>query len=215
MGLFDFLKKGPSSNKVFKSEVEKEMYVNDTMGYKGLKDKLDYHDNLRQRIAEIHANFKNSNDNSGYISALENIIKTDPESEIQVWLELVRLYVKEKKYDMAWGYLNKLSMRDDIETSRVRHEQASILKKEKRYIPAIDMIMSEHLLKYSNKASFHRDAFIKDAGVCTRALKWDDSMLDELADMVAAQLKSKDYDDIKLHDTYSEYLHAKGIIEEG
>ena len=76
------------------------------------------------------------------------------------------------------------------------------------------MIMAEHLLKYSNSNGLNRNAFIKDAGVCTRALKWDASVLNDMADMIDAQISKKDYDEGHLHNIYKNYLQKKGILED-
>ena len=219
MGLFDFLKKKKATIDVpagmeFKSDREKEMYINNTMGYRDTKNRVYYHDKLYKRIGEIHAKYAGGSNNAEYMQELENIIQTDPESESSVWDALLKLYIDDKQYNKAWAYSNKLILNSNVPTEKVRHEQVRILKKEKKYIPATDMIMAEHLLKYSNRINFNRNAFIKDAGVCTRVLKWDESMLEDMANILETQLKKKDYDEGHLHNSYKKYLQSKGIIME-
>ena len=201
MGLFDFFKKPPATNNLPDS-------------FKKTKAKVEYHDNLYKRIGEIHNKYADGNNNSDYIVELESIIQSDPDSEVSVWDILMKLYINAEQYNKAWAFSNKLILNQNVPTEKVRHEQARILKKEKKYIPATDMIMAEHLLKYSNRTTFNRNAFIKDAGVCTRALKWDEYMLEDMADILESQLKKKDYDEGHLHNSYKKYLQSKGIKEE-
>ena len=217
MGLFKRINNILNANKApagkqFRSAVERDMYINNTMGYRRVKDKLDYHDDLYKRIGAIHQKYNDKSDISAYIAALENIISTDPESEASVWNTLLNLYVSEKNYDKAWGFTNKLCLNNAIPRNKIRREQFRILKKEKRYISALDMLMGAYLLSYSNQTSFNRNAFIKEAGACTRALKWGEDVLNDMADILAEQLKNKDYDESKLHGILSNYLKSKGLL---
>ncbi len=200
-------------DKNFRSKLERDMYINNTLGYRNTKDRVDYHDDLFKRLGAIKNRFNESHDRDAYILELENIIQTDPECEDYEGLTLLEQYIANNEYNKAWGYSNKLLTNPNCDISKLRHQQARILKKEKRYIPALDMIMAEYLLKYSNQNNFNRDAFIKEAGVCTRALKWDESMLNDIADILGKQLKSKNYNEVTLHDTFKKYLQSKNILD--
>lgn len=219
MGLFDFLKKKNTTIDVpagmeFKSDIEKQMYLNNTMGYRDKRDKLDYQQKLLDSINKANNDFKNNGDMDALIKAYEYaFIESNPPCISSQNLNLADLYIKNGDFNKAWSYLNRLIATNEAPIEKVRHEQVRILKKEKKYIPATDMIMSEHLLKYSNHTTFNRNAFIKDAGVCTRALKWDESMLEDMADILESQLNKKDYDEGHLHDIYKKYLQSKEIME--
>jgi hypothetical protein len=216
MGIFDYLKKALNPtipDKRFNSKTEKEMYMNNPK-YRDLKDKLDYHNDLYKRIGAILDKYSDGHDDDAYISELESIISTDHESEAHVWDRLLNLYINKKQYNKAWSFTNKLILNDKVPKEKIRHEQVRILKKEKKYLPATDILMAEYLLKSEWNNTFKKDAFIKDAGICTRALKWDNSMLDEMADLVATQVKKKNYDEGKLHDIYKRYLQSKGIMSD-
>lgn len=221
MGAFDFFKKtikpNPiSKNKQFRNSVERDMYINNTLGYRDRKDRLDYQDKLLDEVNKANEKYKQDGNLDEVIRVYEHaFIESQPPCVSSQNLKLADFYLKKGENNKAWSYLNSLISTQAAPIDKIRHEQARILKKEKRYIPATDMIMAEHLLKYSNRVAFNRDAFIKDISVCTKALKWDDEMVNDMADMIVIQIAKKDYDDAKLHSVYSAYLESKGIIERG
>ena len=203
------------ADKKFNSDIEKDMYINNTMGHRDKKDRLDYQNKLLDAVNNATAQYSNDNDLDAIIKAYEHaFIEANPPCHSSQNLKLVGFYVKKGELNKAWGYLNRLQSTQEAPTEKIRNEQFRILKKEKRFIPALDMLMGEHLLTYSNQTSFNRDRFLKEAGVCTRALKWDEGVLNDMADMLAVQLKNKDYNESKLHDTFSNYLKSKGLLLE-
>lgn len=202
-----------TQGKTFRSNIEKDMYINNTLGYRAVKDRVDYHDALYKRIGELKTKYVNDSNSAEYISELEKLIKDDPESENIIWSSLLDMYIKERDFNKAWGYTNKLLSKPNITKSDVYHAQVRILKKEKRDILALDALMAEYLTKYSQQNHFNRTAFTKDAGVCTRALKWDETMLNDIADMVEKQLKRKNYNEVTLHNSFKAYLQSKNILD--
>ena len=208
MGIFDLFKKQPVT-----THAHFDKYFPD---HEAQQERLKYQTELLNSVNEANAKYANDGDIESLINVYEHaFIESNPPCHSSQNLKLVDLYLKTGQNNKAWMYLNSLIASQEAPMEKIRHEQSRILKKEKRYIPALEMIMSEHLFKYTNRNGLNREAFLKDAGVCTRALKWNESTLNDLADIVERQIKLKqsDYDDSSLHKEYETYLKENGLLD--
>lgn len=207
MGIFDLFKK--------------QKPVTDTDSFKKYfpehdeqQQRLKYQSELLGLVNQANAKFAEDGDLDSIIKVYEHAFyESKPPCNSSQNLKLVDFYLKKGYNDKAWGYLNFLTMTQAAPIEKIRHEQARILKKEKRHVYALEMIMYEHLHKYEWNNTFYRDPFIKDAGVCIRALKWED-ISETLADMIESQVKRQDYDDSKLQASYYDFLKSKGLFKE-
>ena len=106
MGIFDFLlgKKDSKSSEVIKSnttkngvpftnEVERELYENNTFGYRDRKDNLDYQNALLSRVNKAQAKYKQNGDLEAVIKELEYaFIESNPPSNLDTSLTLATQY---------------------------------------------------------------------------------------------------------------------------
>lgn len=218
MGLFDLFKKSIKasnvpSDKHFHSNVEKDMYINNTMGYRDRKDHLDYQSSLLKSIGAAETKYSKDGDILSLIKAYEYAFyESKPPCISSANLKLVDLYLKQGLYDKAWGYLSYLQANELAPIEKIRHQQARILKKEKRFIPAIDTILSEYLAMASEGFGINTQKLTKDIGVCARALKWDNSTIDDTVNILLNQVSTKNYDDLVLRNTYKQYLESRGLL---
>lgn len=218
MGLFDLFKKSIKannvpSNKRFCSKVEEDMYINNTMGYRDRKDHLDYQSSLLKSIGAAETKYSKDGDILSLIKAYEYAFyESKPPCISSANLKLVDLYLKQGLYDKAWGYLNYLQANELAPIEKIRHQQARILKKEKRFIPAIDMILSEYLVIASGGFAISPQKVSKDVGICVHALKWDNSVIDDTVTILLNQVNAKNYDELVLRNTYKQYLESRGLL---
>ena len=101
-------------------------------------------------------------------------------------LRLAELYIKAGQNDKAWGYLNKVysdHMADRDALWKVRDLQAKILKKEGRYMEALEM----YVLKYAEKVCDYKsqvDMIEKDIRPCINKLKWDEEQTNRVIHII-------------------------------
>lgn len=204
MGLFDLFKKKPAAGNIQK-------YFPD---HDAQQESLKYQSELLGKVNAANAQYAEDGNIDALIKVYEfAFIESTPPCKSSQNLKLVDLYLKTGQNNKAWHFLNSLITSQEAPIEKIRHEQARILKKEKRYVYALEMTMYEHLHKYEWNNTFHRDAFIKDAGVCIRALKWED-ISDVLADMIEKQVAKHNYDDLSLRESYYDFLKTKKLFEE-
>lgn len=215
MGFFDVFKKLNTgvgiSRKTFQNNIEKEMYLNNTAGYRDLKDRLDYQDRLLNIANEARERYKTDGVIEPAIEAYEKVLlKSDPPLVSTAHtMFLADLYIKAEMYDKAWGYLNSLIGTDRAPLEKIRHEQARILKKEKRHKEAIEMILLEYLAKSEWNNTFSRGACMKSIGPSIRALQWTADDQSRCADIVEVQVKVRNYKEKALIDKYRQYVAEK------
>lgn len=206
MGLFDLFKKKPATA----TDILKKHFPD----HEAQQQRLKYQNDLLDSVNQANAKFAEDGDLDSIIKVYEHAFyKSDPPCNSSQNLKLVDFYLKKDYHDKAWGYLNFLTMHQAAPIEKIRHEQARILKKEKRYVYALEMIMYEYLHKNEWNNTFARGQFIKDAGICIRALKWED-ISEALADMIERQVGSHNYDDFPLRESYYAFLKSKGLFKE-
>lgn len=139
MGLFDKFKKNQQP-KTDSEAIEREMYENNTLGYRDLKDHLDYQQELINKVNLANAQYEKDGDMDALIKVYEMAFyEADPPCASSQNLKLVDYYLKSNSNDKAWEYLNFLYLGSYAPKEKIRFLQAKILKKEKKYLDAIDM----------------------------------------------------------------------------
>lgn len=214
MGLFDLFKKKSKScktvnlkGKTFRNNIEREMYINNDMGYRDTKDHLDYQNNLLSRINNANEKYSVNSNIEALIQEYEYcFIKSNPPCISSQNLYLVDLYLKAGLNDKAWGYLNKLYSADEAPKEKIRFLQAKILKKEKRYSDAIEFYMMGYLLKSEWNNTFQKQMFLKDIKSPANKLKWDDDKKEYLAYIIERQVKKHIYDEVKIRNAFEKAL---------
>ena len=217
MSIFSFLNKKQSGNnsyvpeKKFKNEIEKDMYLKNTAGYRDLKDELDYQNKLLTIANKARDRFKSDGSIDPAIRAYEKVLieSNPPLSSTAHTMFLADLYIKAEMYDKAWGYLNSLIGTDRAPLDKIRHEQARILKKENQHQEAIKMILLEYLAKSEWNNTFKRDACSKSIGPSIRALKWTLDDQEKCNDLVERQVRKRSYNENELIKKYSAFVETK------
>ena len=105
-------------------------------------------------------------------------------------LKLAELYIKAEQHDKAWGYLNRMYSNHMKEGRgafwRIRDLQAKILKKEGKYVEAIEM----YLLKYAEKTCNYndqKDMIRRDIKSCADKLKWDEKLVEKVICIISKE----------------------------
>lgn len=137
------------------------------------------------------------------------------------WLfRFPELLVKEKCYDEAWAFLNRISIEKPDYLSRIRDMQYKILKSEGKHYPdAIFHLMCSILLNmettYSPSEFYNqgsRETFIKKALPLAKKIGWNELEVEYLADLLGTFISSKQFSEDKLDRAYRSFLVEKGIL---
>ena len=149
---------------------------------------------MLQRISDAKWEYQQDKDINKLISVYELVfINSNPPLQSSQDLDLADLYIKADMHNKAWGYLNSLLLRGNTPPNKIYYEQARILKKENKYEQAAYTYMLCHLSKAQRDGIFHPEPFIKDVKVCANKLKWDDSKINKLVEILQTKVKNRDY----------------------
>lgn len=92
------------------------------------------------------------------------------------------LCIRNKEFDLAWQYLNNIMLTNSAPVNKIRHLQAQILKKEKKYSEALEFCLLEHKAKYA----FNKNAFDKDIKAYASKLNLNQEQIDHLEHIVTS-----------------------------
>lgn len=138
-------------------------------------------------------------------------------------INLLDLYYKAQYYDRAWKYSNELIMdyaKTESSNWGIRYIQCKILKKEKRYKDAMEMLILAYAGKsfsytdYGNSIQYssevfvasNKSKFIKEAMVLGNKLKYDCTKIEYLADFIEKSLGNSEYNEAYLVAGFREFL---------
>lgn len=229
MGFLDKLLKSMSGsekvsvpdNITFRNKADRDMYMNNPR-YREMKnetaalnERLKQQDELIAIVCTAREKYKSDGDIESAIASYEKaMIEADPplRNAQSHAIFLAELYIKNGQNDKAWGYLNMLHSKDLCPLSKIRKEQAKILKKEKKHIQAIEYI----LLEYWNHAQecefnyYNHNGCIKDIGPSIRALGWSFEDQEKCVSFVdyAVSLKSRSCEQT-VYDLYRKFVEGK------
>ncbi len=160
------------------SDVEAEMYKNNTLGYREKKDRIDYQNRLISMANSAVAEYNQDGNTEKLISVYEHVfIECNPPLASSQNMKLVKLYVQTGQNDKALSFLNRLENTHQAPLEKIRLEQARILKKENKYSEAMEKYALGYLAKSKWNCTFQSDVFIKDAKTTAKKLCWSEEDL--------------------------------------
>ena len=193
----------------FDNSIERNLY-NSNPEYKRMKDKIDYNNELLEKLNYYVALYKSQNNIEALISAYEDaFVVADPPCKSSQVFDLVSLYINQGMNDKAWGLLNSLVIQYPDKLSRIRKEQFRILKKEEKYVEALRFLSLSHFDNYGNKNSPNKQAFFKEASPILKKLSVDSFLAEELWVIIEKGLKSKKSSEAIVEAQISNFLKAK------
>lgn len=197
-----------------RKSIEQDM-LNSDPEYARLKESNDTHDRHIKELWEARNRYEQDKSDANLqnvISVYEHVF-IDEKSTLNAdshRMYLSNLYIQTKQFDKAWGYLNHLFLSNRNLAGKVRAEQSRILKKEGRYSYAMEMLMISFLYNSKWKNSFDKADFMKKATPIANKLKWDESKIEYLANLIDIQVKHKNYDESALSNHYQKALEQFG-----
>lgn len=200
-------------NEQSKKETTEEWLSRVNPEYKKSKNDIEYQDKLLTSVWEAREQYKNDNDIDKLISVYEyTLITSNPPLRSDTHtMYLADLYIKSGQNDKAWGFLNSILFSHSELTGKIRLSQCKILKKEKKYVDAMQMLMLSYLFNSKWNNTFCDAAFVKDANPIANKLKWDSEKIDTLAQIISNQVKRKNYDERTLIKSFQNALSQFGL----
>ena len=177
----------------FRNTIEAEMYRNDAAFRQTVNANADA-DKLIDLLNRARDQYKKDGNIEKLIKGYEAVLIQVPKPvhSPSVAMQLVDLYIKNGQDDKAWGYLNSLLARSDyvVPRDKIRFAQVKILKREKKYTEAVEMLILAHLSKAKDQ-KYNVAGFEKDLKPIAKNLGWDDSNIHELIVVVDGFARSK------------------------
>lgn len=199
-------------------DIEQQMIEQNMFGYRDRKERLKQQDDLLRIACDAREKFKSDGNIEAAIEAYEKVmVRADPPlNSMSHSLFLADLYIKNGQNDKAWGYLNMLQKDEICPVSKIREQQARILKKEKKHKDAIEMILLQHWNRNFEMeyGYYNHNACMKDIGPSIRALKWtfeDQEKCVSFVDFAVSQ-KSK-ADEMTITNLYRKFVKDKEEAE--
>lgn len=192
MGLFDLFKK-----KEKKPTIKITTTIQHTQSKpQSAQDKQ--FDKELKALQKADADFKIDKDLDKVIKVYESVLNGCTWNAFNYQKKLASYYVKAEKYDDAWRVLNQ-AQHDAVKrghgkacTGQVRMEQFKVLKAEKKYKDAMDILCRAYVVNNAEFGSWNRDSFIKTAKTTAKGLGLSDERLNEIADQIDRAVKRKD-----------------------
>ena len=211
-----------ANNISFKNETERKLYKTN-IEYRKMKDRiaenqatLEQQNELLRIACDAREKYKNDGDIESAIAAYEKVYyeANPPLKNAQSHaMFLADLYIKNGQHDKAWGFLGMLQTKELCPLSKIRGEQAKILKKEKKHKDAIETILLQHwnIFFESEYKYFNHNACMKDIGPSIRALKWSFEDQERCVGFVeyATSLKEK-ASEATIVDLFRKFVEQKG-----
>ena len=201
-------KKATTSSTLDKDAIKKEM-IDTNSEYRKLMESLEWQDQLIATVQKARAKYEEDKKIDDLIKAYEYaLLEANPpiKNMRSLPISLAQLYRKNNQNDKAWGYLNSLLLTHPDLLDEVRFEQCKILKSEKKYMEAMEMLMCGYLYKSKWNNTFSEKLFIKDATPISNRLKWDSQKIEYLAYLIKSQVDKKNYSEDTLIQNYRKTL---------
>lgn len=134
----------------------------------------------------------------------------------------VEALIKEKRYDEAWGTLNKIYLNSHDNTGRVHSLQYQILKNEKKHTKdAIYHLMASHLLKtkwIEDPADYYVNCekvkFLKNLKPLAKKVGFSENQMEYLSFLIESAASSGNYSDSDLYDRYYAFLKEQDLTRD-
>lgn len=203
-----FGKKTMISSTLDKDTIKKETIETD-FEHRKLMESLEWQDQLIATVQKAHAKYKEDKRLDDLIKSYEYVLleaKPPIKSMRSLPISLAELYRKNNQNDKAWGYLNSLLLTHPSLLDKIRFEQCKVLKSEKKYIEAMEMLMCGYLYKSKWNNTFNEKLFTKDATPISNRLKWDSQKIEYLAYLIKSQVDKQNYSEDTLVQNYRKAL---------
>ena len=181
--------------------------------FKKTNSDLEHQEKLLTSVWEAREQYKTDNDIDKLISVYEYALITSkpPLKSDTHTMYLADLYIKSGQNNKAWGYLNSILFSHSELTGKIRYAQCKVLKKEKKYVDAMQMLMLSYLFNSKWNNTFRDTAFVKDATPIANKLKWDSEKIDILSQIISNQVKRINYDEGALSKSFQKALSQFGL----
>lgn len=198
MGLFNFFQKKSTKYQYHTTELTNHPAI------KRSQDIVKKQDQCYRTLDQAALKYEQNGDIDSLLSVYQKIFF---DSGIELHSQTKAFYpveicIKNGWNDKAWAYLNRLLSLSDIPVSKIRFYQGKILKKEKKYLDAIEMYMFGYLAKSQWNNTFQPDMFKKEIQSSAKRLSWTSNQVDYLSDLIQSQVNKKDYSELHLRKLY-------------
>lgn len=192
-----------SSNKIIKNE---SILHNSVYSIQELKRRNEIEDKRSNEeiviLCNAYHNYRDDGDINKCIKIYEDILLRGTSwNSFNYCMTLANLYYKSNQYDKAWGFLNwtqlhfsYLPSQMDYMMAKIRFLQFKILKSEKRYLDALEMLLLSYLYNVygaDGNVYFNKSKFFKESQTTAKQLKISKEELLDFIDEFELQLKRK------------------------
>lgn len=207
-GLFSLFGRKTTISSDSKADLKKER-IDIDIEHQKLMEGLAWQDHLISTVQKARAQYEEDKRIDDLIKSYEYVlIEANPpiKNMRTLPISLAELYRKNKENNKAWGYLNSLLLTHPDLLDKIRFEQCKILKSEKKYIEAMEMLMLSYLYKSKWNNTFNEKLFTKDATPISNKLNWDIKKVEYLAYLIKSQVDQQNYSEDTLSQKYRSFL---------
>ena len=165
-----------------------------------------------KKLQSADADYKNDKDLEKVIQTYQSVLNGCTWNAFNYQKKLASYYVKAERYNDAWKTLQQ-AQKDSVQrghgkatVGQIRLEQFKVLKAEKKYKEALDILCRAYVINNAPYGEWNRDSFIKTAKTCAKGLGLTDQQLFDLADVVEKSIKSKDVTEAHIRQAISPLL---------
>lgn len=207
-----------SSNKTVKSN---PISRNNTYNIEELKRRNEIEDKRSNEeniiLCNAYHNYQDDGDINKCIKIYEDILLRGTSwNSFNYCMTLANLYFKSKQYDKAWGFLNwtqlhfsYLPSHTDYMMVKIRYLQFKILKSEKRYLDALEMLLFSYLYTVygaDGKVYFNKSKFFKESKTTARQIRISEEELLNFINEFELQLKRKPMTEDDVRSFFTKYI---------
>lgn len=210
MGLFGNSKKKSSPKPRVDAKAIQEQLYRTNVNYRRTVDAIAYQNKLIARVNAARERYKNDGNLDAIIKEYEfAFVESNPPCTSSQYIKLADFYIKAGQNDKAWGYLNSMLAKKPNGRKDIRFAQARILKKEKRYMDAIEMYMLGYLANAERNNSFSPNTFKREIQPCINKLQWEADTADYLCYLLESQIKKKNYRESTVINSYRAFVGSQ------
>ena len=174
------------------------------------------------RLQKANEQYEKDGNLAKKIASYENLLDLNRPllwNSFNYCLSLVKMYVSADRKDDAWRFLNQMSLAfvefpayEDY-LAKIRNEQFKILKGEKKFKDALQMLAVSHVLKtnFPDGTHFDEEKFIKDAKTTAKGAGLSPDDLQELAALIKHSAKKKKNTEKQIIELYREFISQKNL----
>lgn len=221
MGILNFLKKNKKAPRGSSDAKNEVTFRNPDLQkeHDELQIRLAKQDAILKKANKARENYEIDGDVDKLFSVYQEILDTEPYYQIRGnWIfKYPELLIKEKRYDQAWGVLNRLYLDLPDSHGRIRDMQFQILKAENRHPQdAIHYLMVSYLLKMKgviNPVDYWEDhertSFIKKAKTTAKKAGFSEEELNSICDIIESCILENCFSETQLHNKYEKFLKSR------